>query len=398
MDPFMKMALDAVNFGIINDAGFFDTMRSLGYKFKGDEKKEEFERISKACHEEWLKAKMEEENKKRERMEKKMKKSESTKGGEVIMNENELLQMIFSSYEDIIKEKGETYKDFFYKIFPGADADAFDNFKKNLEKILTERKKNLADAEKEEKVFMHGNSATYINPNIGELFGVILDTSKPTANGNIHDPKVLEKAIADFNKKRFISEKEKEYKEAIKKAQEAAKEYNAMKDKEDHIVYIPLVCELSMSISGMIDDDFESSTNILGVFTDPEMAERQCETDINCNDDDWKELKGPSPYDENYSLLHKAYKSKYFFSREFMVLEVKNRVILKMRLNDFNSSSILTSDHLMDQYSFDALLNIFENFKADYDKLLIDTESNIDNLLEERYKSRENEGEEECQP
>ena len=261
---------------------------------------------------------------------------------------------------------------------------------------MAKEKEKLADAEKEEKVFMKGNSATYINPKIGELFGAIFDMGKPNANARACDPKVLEKAVADFNKKKFISEKEKEYKDAIKKAQEAAKEYSAMKDKEDPVVYIPLVCELSMSISGMIDDDFESSTNILGIFTGPKLAEQQCETDINCNDDDWKELKGLSPYDDNYSLLHKAYKSKYFFNRESMVLGIKNRIILKMRLNDFNSSSILTSDHLMDQYSYNMLLNIFENFKADYDKLLIDTESNIDSLLEERYMCRccENEGEE----
>ena len=303
------------------------------------------------------------------------------------MFENELLQAILSSYgDDIIKEKGEKYKDLFYKIFPEASSEAFDDFKKDLENVLAKEKENFASniSKDDEKVFMHGNSATYINPKIGELFGAIFDMSKPTANGRIFNSEVLEKSIAtSAKKKQFISEKEKEYKDAIKKAQEAAKEYNAMKDKENHVVYIPFVCELSMSISGMIDDDFESSTNILGVFTDPKMAERQCETDINCNDDDWKELKGPSPYDEDYNLLHKAYKSKYFFNRELMVLEVKNRVILKMRLDDFNSSSILTSDHLMDQCSYDTLLSIFENFKDDYDKLL---------------KCVENKGEEECQP
>lgn len=318
------------------------------------------------------------------------------------MLENELLQAILSSYgDDIIKENGEKYKELFYKIFPKANSEAFDDFKKDLEKVLAKKKENLADAEKEEKVFMKGNSATYINPKIGELFGVIFDTGKPTANDRVCDPKVLEKAIAGFKKKQFISEREKEYKETIKKAQEAAKEYSAMKDKENPVVYIPLVCELSMSISGMIDDDLESSTKILGVFTGPKMAEQQCETDINCNDDDWKELRrGLPPFSENNDLVHKIYKSKYFFNRELMVLEVKYRIILKMRLNDFSMDFVLSSSELMDQDTYDILLNIFNSFKADCDKLLIDTESNIDNLLEERYMCRccENKGEEECQP
>lgn len=318
------------------------------------------------------------------------------------MFENELLQAILYSYgDDIIKEKGEKYKELFYKIFPEANSEAFDDFKKDLEKVLAKEKEKLADAEKEEKIFMKGNSATYINPKIGELFGTIFDMSEPTANGRACDPKVLEKAIADFNKKKFISEKEKEYKDAIKKAQEAAKEYSAMKDKENMVVYIPLVCELSMSISGLIDDDLESSTKILGVFTGPKMAEQQCETDINCNDDDWKELRrGLPPFNENHNLVYKIYKSKYFFNRELMVLEVKYRIILKMRLNDFSTDLVLSSSELMDQDTYDILLNIFNSFKADCDKLLIDVESNIDNLLEERYMCRccENEGEEECQP
>lgn len=132
MDPFMKMALDAVSFGIINDPGFFDTMRALGYKFKGDETKEEFERISKACHEEWLKAKMEEENKKRERMEKKMQKSESMKKEEVTATGRIL---------DCNKPTKNS------RVYP----------------------ENVVKQEQEPKVFMENGKATYTNPNIGEI-------------------------------------------------------------------------------------------------------------------------------------------------------------------------------------------------------------------------------------
>ena len=132
MDPFMKMALDAVSFGIINDGGFFDTMRALGYKFKGDETKEEFERISKACHEEWLKAKKEEEIKKRERMEKKMDKSEPKK------------KEVTGSVLDCNKptKNGRVYPENVVKQEQGQD---------------------------EPKVFMENGKATYTNPNIGEI-------------------------------------------------------------------------------------------------------------------------------------------------------------------------------------------------------------------------------------
>ena len=135
MDPFMKMALDAVSFGIVNDAGFFDTMRALGYKFKGDEKKEEFERISKACHEEWLKAKKEEEIKKRERMEKKMDKTEPMKKEEVTAT---------GSILDCNKptKNGRVYSENVVKQKQGRD---------------------------ETKVFMENGKAVYTNPNIGEI-------------------------------------------------------------------------------------------------------------------------------------------------------------------------------------------------------------------------------------
>ena len=291
------------------------------------------------------------------------------------MFEDELLRIILSSYDD--------------------------DFRKDLKKMLDKRKKNLPDAEKEEKVFMKGNSATYINPKIDEV-STILNMNESITDEHIFNSATIEKGIAEFaaKKKQFISEREKEYKDAVKKAQEAAKEYKIMKDKENTIAYVPIVCELSMSISGMIDDDLESSTNILGVFTDHKMAERQCETDINCNDDDWKELRRDlSPYGENYNV-YKVYKSKYFFNRDLMVLEVKNRIILKMRLNDFSVDLLLSSSDLMDQDTYDMLLDIFNNFKADCDELLINVENNIDNLLEERdmRKYHKNKGEEECQP
>jgi len=316
------------------------------------------------------------------------------------MFENAMLQAILSSYgEDIIKEKGDKYKDLFYKIFPNANSEAFDDFKKDLEKVLAKEKEKASNAsEDEEKISQDNNPICNCNP-FGRLFGPILDMSKPTANGRIFSQEVIAKAITESAKKpQFISEREKEYKDAIKKAQEAAKEYKAMKDKENPVVYIPVVYELALSVSGMIDDDFEASTNILGVFTDLKIAERQCETDINCNDDDWKEMKD-LPYSRSLDLVRKVYKSKYFFDHDLMVLTIKSRVVLEMRLNDFRKNLVLSSDHLIDQD--DMLLDLFNSFKADYNKLLIDFENNIDNLLGEHESECEcckNKGEEECRP
>ena len=313
------------------------------------------------------------------------------------MSENEMLKVLLNNYgEAILKEKGDHFKNLFYAIFPATNEAAFDDFKKDLNKVLEEEKKKLADNEKEEKLFMQGNSATYINPEIGKIFGKIF--GKANDNDICFTKEVLDKAIENSAKHpKYTPEKDraKEYHEAVKKAQESAKEYMAIKNKENPIVYIPISLEYSMSIMGEIDEDLVATTNILGVFTDPKKAEKLCETEIN-GTDDWTPC-GPLLLNDA-SKLYKFYEGCYFFDPEEMVLTINHVVIFKTRANDMNASIRLSTDNIITQETYNKLLDVFNTFKEDYSKLLIETKNNVDKLLEmPRKLSSYEEGGEECQ-
>ena len=165
----------------------------------------------------------------------------------------------------------------------------------------------------DDKIAMKGDSVTYVNPEFKSIFND-LNYGNNLNNVEIKDQKQkTEKECKDMKEVKF--NRSEEYFKAVKVAQECAREYKDMKEKEkknivNRFVYIPFALEHSFNVQSD-DNDYEVLTHFLGVFTDPKNAEKQCENDI-ANDAGWKVMKGlpQFPYDEDYEMYYKLYRSK----------------------------------------------------------------------------------------
>lgn len=253
--------------------------------------------------------------------------------------------------------------------------------------IYEEKKSNNkydVHGNEDDKVIMKGNSVSYVNPEFESIFkNLNSNNNYETKDEKVQDTKKKE----NKNMKEVKFTRNEEYINAIKIATECAKEYKDMKKKEkesivNRFVYIPFALEHSFNVQSD-DNDYEVLTHFLGVFTDPKNAEKQCENDI-ANDAGWKVMKGlpQFPYDEDYEMYYKLYRSKYFFDSDLMILNIKYRIILKVKLDDFNMVTILSSCNIIEDDTYKSLLDLFRNFSEDHDKLISNFENRIHGLLE----------------
>lgn len=238
----------------------------------------------------------------------------------------------------------------------------------------------------DDKVAMTGNSVTYVNPQFKSIFNDL------NCGNNLNEETKDEKAQKNKKKENKNMEnikftRSEEYFKAVKVAQECARDYKDMKEKDkknivNRFVYIPFALEHSFNVQSD-DNDYEVLTHFLGVFTDPKNAEKQCENDI-ANDAGWKVMKGlpQFPYDEDYEMYYKLYRSKYFFDRDLMILNIKYRIILKVKLDDLGMVTVLSSCNIIEDDKYKAILDMFRNFSEEHEKLISNFENRIHGLLE----------------
>lgn len=203
--------------------------------------------------------------------------------------------------------------------------------------------------DKDDKVYMKGDTVTYVNPAFKASIG---KNSKSDKKAKVRD-----------NIK-------KEYEETLKVA-------------ANDFVYVPVVLEHSFDIHSD-DYNFGATTYLLGAFIYPKDALAAVEDSINKDTVGWKPIKDSIhiPNDEDNGCW-RVYQSKYFFSRDLMSLYVKHRIILKVELNNFNVISDISSYKMMDHDTYKALIDVFGKFRKGYDALLSNIEKGIHNLLEE---------------
>ena len=220
-----------------------------------------------------------------------------------------------------------------------------------------------------DKVCMKGNSVTYVNPAFKTSFDNLAD-NKPNTNTKDDKVKVCENL-------------KKEYKAAVKQAQECAKEYKDMKKEASDFVFIPVTLDHSFSVCSE-DYNFGGTTHLLGVFINPNDALKAIEDDIKNDVADWKPIRDSIyPHNEEDYGYWRVSRSKYFFSRELLTLNIKHRFIIKVELNNFNVVTELSSYNMIEQDTYKILLDVFEKFRKEYDILLSNIENSINELLEE---------------
>ena len=116
-----------------------------------------------------------------------------------------------------------------------------------------EKKNNKYDVhgKEDDKVVMRGNSISYVNPEFESIFKNLDSNNKPETK----DEKTQEnKKKENKNMENIKFTRSEEYFKAIKVAQECAREYKAMKEKEkkniaNQFVYIPFTYTSSNGVS-----------------------------------------------------------------------------------------------------------------------------------------------------
>ena len=203
---------------------------------------------------------------------------------------------------------------------------------KELLEALIEENTNVSD----EKIPMKGNTFTYMNPGFAEV-------------------------LNDLNKEAKEQSMEKENKKT--------EVFKGMP--KDKVVFASFVCEHIFRD----ENNFDSYVEFLGIFTDPEKAEKAC---------DESNKKGWIPITSNITPENKIFykiKGDYYFNNDLMFLTVKNRIVLAVELNNLNIKENFMYCNSINQKTYMRIVDMFKRYKEEQGKCLSNLENGIHELF-----------------
>ena len=203
---------------------------------------------------------------------------------------------------------------------------------KELLEALIEENANVSD----EKIPMKGNTFTYMNPGFTEILNDLNKEAK-------------EKSMEKENKKTEV--------------------FKGMP--KDKVVFASFVCEHIFRD----ENNFNSYVEFLGIFTDPEKAEKAC---------DESNKKGWIPITSNITPENKIFykiKGDYYFNNDLMFLTVKNRIVLAVELNKLNIKENFMYCNSINQKTYMRIVDMFKKYKEEQGKCLSNLENGIHELF-----------------
>ena len=208
---------------------------------------------------------------------------------------------------------------------------------KELLEALIEENTNVSD----EKIPMKGNTFTYMNPGFAEV-------------------------LKDLNKEaKEVSKEEK----SMEKENKKAEVFKGMP--KDKVVFASFVCEHIFRD----ENNFDSYVEFLGIFTDPEKAEKACNEG---------NKKGWIPITTNITPENKIFykiKGDYYFNNDLMFLTVKNRIVLAVELNNLNIKENFMYCNSINQKTYMRIVDMFKRYKEEQGKCLSNLENGIHELF-----------------
>ena len=202
---------------------------------------------------------------------------------------------------------------------------------KELLEALIEENANVSD----EKI-PKGNTFTYMNPGFAEVLNDLNKEAK-------------EKSMEKENKKTEV--------------------FKGMP--KDKVVFASFVCEHIFRD----ENNFDSYVEFLGIFTDPEKAEKAC---------DESNKKGWIPITTNITPENKIFykiKGDYYFNNDLMFLTVKNRIVLAVELNNINIKENFVYCNSINQKTYMKIVDMFKRYKEEQGKCLSNLENGIHELF-----------------
>ena len=210
---------------------------------------------------------------------------------------------------------------------------------KELLEALIEENANVSD----EKIPMKGNTITYMNPGFAEV-------------------------LNDLNKEAKEMSKENEKME-IENEKPKTEVYKAIP--KEKVVFVSFICEHIFRD----ESNFDSYAEFLGIFTDPEKAEKAC---------DKGNKKGWIPITTNITPENKIFykiKGDYYFNNDLMFLTVKNRIVLAVELNNINNKENFMYCNFINQKTYMRIVDMFKRYKEEQGKCLSNLENGIHELF-----------------
>ena len=141
---------------------------------------------------------------------------------------------------------------------------------------------------------------------------------------------------------------------------------------KEKVVFASFVCEHIFRD----ENNFDSYVEFLGIFTDPEKAEKAC---------DENNKKGWIPITSNVTPENKIFykiKGDYYFNNDLMFLTVKNRIVLAVELNKLNIKENFMYCNSINQKTYMRIVDMFKKYKEEQGKCL----SNLENGIHELFR------------
>lgn len=139
---------------------------------------------------------------------------------------------------------------------------------------------------------------------------------------------------------------------------------------KEKVVFASFVCEHIFRD----ENNFDSYVEFLGIFTDPEKAEKVCD----------ENKKGWIPITTNITPENKIFykiKGDYYFNNDLMFLTVKNRIVLAVELNNLNIKENFMYCNSINQKTYMRIVDMFKRYKEEQSKCLSNLENGIHELF-----------------
>ena len=148
-------------------------------------------------------------------------------------------------------------------------------------------------------------------------------------------------------------------------------------------VYAAFVCDF-IFINRTDENEFVQEAKFLGLYSDPEKAEKVCNEYEHKNFVQWKPITALNfiPWYDEHKMFCKL-KSEYLFSTDYTYfsLTIRNRVVMEVEIDKFITSD-LTYSNFMSQDTYEKILDAFRLFRYEYENNASRLESTIHKILE----------------
>ena len=148
-------------------------------------------------------------------------------------------------------------------------------------------------------------------------------------------------------------------------------------------VYAAFVCDF-IFINRTDENEFIQEAKFLGLYSDPEKAEKVCNEYGHKNFVQWKPITALNfiPWYDEHKIFCKL-KSEYLFSTDYTYfsLTIRNRVVMEVEIDKIITSD-LTYANFMSQDTYEKILDAFRWFRYEHKNNISRLESTIHKILE----------------